>query len=565
MGHKHPEMYKSPDNLNERKVESVFMNDKKNRMDAAEEGTGLYEALVRYSDSDYYPYHMPGHKRNREAGAMAGYYGIDITEIDGFDNLHHADSILKEAQKRANRLYGNEDTETYYLVNGSTCGVLASVMAVTGKGDEILISRNCHKSVYHAAILQELQLRYYYPPILGMYGICDGVDAEEIDRLLMQYPDCRAVVITSPTYEGIISDVRAVADAVHAQDKVLIVDEAHGAHLGLYENPPGAIAGGADLVIHSLHKTLPAMTQTALLHVQGERVNRGKLAGYLSLLQTSSPSYVLMASMDSCIRYLETEGAERYAYMQGQYDNFCRKTEKCRYIRIGDIKSVHKPCSSSACVGKEMRTSTAKAKETEEMAEGVWRTVFEDTVGKKHHMTGWDIGKLVIHVQDNLLGGQQLYDLLRDDYHLQMEMAAGNYVLAMMTIMDTEEGWQRLADALCRIDDRIEAGEFAESRESIAEWKDSLADINNGGAAEMSGSMTAAKAWLGKREEVLLAESAGRVAADFINLYPPGIPLVVPGEVVRKETAAQIGESIRMGLQVQGVNCEEKIAVVCGL
>ena len=175
------------------------MNDKKNRMDAAEEGTGLYEALVRYSDSDYYPYHMPGHKRNREAGAMAGYYGIDITEIDGFDNLHHADSILKEAQKRANRLYGNEDTETYYLVNGSTCGVLASVMAVTGKGDEILISRNCHKSVYHAAILQELQLRYYYPPILGMYGICDGVDAEEIDRLLMQYPDCRAVVITTPT------------------------------------------------------------------------------------------------------------------------------------------------------------------------------------------------------------------------------------------------------------------------------------------------------------------------------------------------------------------------------
>lgn len=120
MGHKHPEMYKSPDNLNERKVESVFMNDKKNRMDAAEEGTGLYEALVRYSDSDYYPYHMPGHKRNREAGAMARYYGIDITEIDGFDNLHHADSILKEAQQRANRLYGNEDTETYYLVNGST-------------------------------------------------------------------------------------------------------------------------------------------------------------------------------------------------------------------------------------------------------------------------------------------------------------------------------------------------------------------------------------------------------------------------------------------------------------
>ena len=214
------------------------MNEKDNRTDTVEESIGLYEALVRYSDSDHYPYHMPGHKRNREAGAMAQYFGIDITEIDGFDNLHHAEGILREAQRRANRLYGNEDTETFYLVNGSTVGVLASVLAVTGKGDEILISRNCHKSVYHAAILQELCLRYYYPPVLEEYGICDGVDAEEIGRLLEEYPDCRAVVITSPTYEGIISDVRAVAETVHAHDKILIVDEAHGAHLGLHETVP---------------------------------------------------------------------------------------------------------------------------------------------------------------------------------------------------------------------------------------------------------------------------------------------------------------------------------------
>ena len=544
------------------------MNERGKGTDTAEESIGLYEALVRYSDSDNYPYHMPGHKRNKEAGAMAQYFGIDITEIDGFDNLHHAEGILREAQRRANRLYGNEGTETFYLVNGSTVGVLASVLAVTGKGDEILISRNCHKSVYHAAILQELRLRYYYPPVLEEYGICDGVDAEEIGRLLEEYPDCRAVVITSPTYEGIISDVRSVAEAVHAHDKILIVDEAHGAHLGLHETaPPGAIAGGADLVIHSLHKTLPSMTQTALLHVQGERVDRGKLARYLSMLQTSSPSYVLMASMDSCVRYLQAKGAERYVYMQEQYDIFCRKIAKCRSIRIGNM----------AC-----------------------RTDLEDTAHKKYHMTGWDVGKMVIRARNNVPNGQELYALLRKDYHLQMEMAAENYVLAMMTVMDTQEGWQRLADALCRIDDRIEEGEFARGRRETVRQKEAGREYDKGQqdkrpdkdqwgrrcgpertdtidkavrekapvdtdkteVPERCGGMSASGAYLGKREETLPEESVGRLAADFINLYPPGIPLVVPGERICAETVEQIRRSMQMGLQVQGVTPAGKIAVV---
>lgn len=479
--------------------------------------TGLYEALVRYSGSDYYPCHMPGHKRNEEAGMMAAYYGIDITEIDGFDNLHHAEGLLREAQQRANRLYGNEDSETFYLVNGSTCGVLASIMAVAEHGEEILIARNCHKSVYHAAIMQELRLHYYYPTILEAYGICDGAAAEDIIRLMEEYPDCRAVVITSPTYEGIISDIHAIADAVHARDKVLIVDEAHGAHLGLNEAvPDGALSCGADLVIHSLHKTLPSMTQTALLHVQGGRVDRRKLRRYLSMLQTSSPSYVLMASMDCCIRYMETHGAERYAYMRKQYDIFRKKMEECRHIRIGS-----------------METAAAE---------------------KKTHMAGWDIGKLVIYTRDHALDGQQLYDLLRDEYHLQMEMAAETYVLAIMTIMDTQEGWQRLADALRQIDDRIDAGMT----------EPCISNRNTGIAAAVyaDSRMTAAEAFWGEYEEVPLAQSAGRVAADFINLYPPGIPLIVPGEVVEKDLLVQIETSVQMGLQVQGVTPDGRIVVV---
>lgn len=546
------------------------MNHKTDKADHEEKSAGLYEALVQYSRSDYYPCHMPGHKRNGEAGAMAQYYGIDITEIDGFDNLHHAEGILKEAQQRANRLYGNEDTETFYLINGSTCGVLASIMAATEKENEILISRNCHKSVYHAAILQELKLRYYDPPILERYGICGGVDAEEIGRLLKKYPDCRAVVITSPTYEGIISDVQAVAEAVHAQNKILIVDEAHGAHLGLHGTAPsGAIAGGADLVIHSLHKTLPSMTQTALLHVHGERIDHGKLARYLSMLQSSSPSYVLMASIDSCIRYLEKKGAERYAYMQEQYDIFCKKTEKCRYICIGNMNYTYNADDGPA--RKDIEIRTEKGKRTADKADRACRTISENTAKKKYYMAGWDIGKLVIHVQDNLLNGQQLYDLLRDDYHLQMEMAAESYALAMMTIMDTQEGWQRLADALCRIDDRIDKGEFAERQKQTAlqerqhaadrtAGKKNPVDADKVRAAERSG-MPIARAYLGKREEVLLEESIGKASADFINLYPPGVPLVVPGEIICDEMAAQLRRSMQMGLQVQGVTPEGKVAV----
>lgn len=500
---------------------------------------GLYAALCMYAESDYYPYHMPGHKRSALAGEMAQYYGIDITEIDGFDNLHHAEGILRDAQMRANRLYGAD--KTYYLVNGSTCGILAAVMAVTERGDGLLIARNCHKSVYHAAIMQELKVAYYYPPILKEYGIYDGADAEEIGRLLDAHPDCKAVVITSPTYEGIVSDTRAIADVVHGQGKILIVDEAHGAHLGLFKGlPEGAVCGGADIVIHSLHKTLPAMTQTALLHVQGDRVNRRMLDKYVGMLQTSSPSYVMMASMDSCIRYIESQGAQRFAYMRQQYDVFRKRIETCRHIRLGRI--ANKP---------EMTNYRNQAQARE-----------KTSCRYQCHMAGWDIGKLVIFAEDGFLNGQQLYDMLRDEYHLQMEMAAGNYVLAIMTIMDTDEGWQRLADVLTEIDGRIEEGTAEAGRKQSDKVMVGKDDAVYGGDIPPKIKMTPSDAFHIRFEEIPLEKSGGRIAADFINLYPPGVPLLVPGEMINDTILDRIGESMRIGLNVQGITREGNVAVL---
>jgi arginine/lysine/ornithine decarboxylase len=358
--------------------------------------------------------------------------------------------------------------------------------------------------------------RYYYLDIIDEYGIYDGADAGKISSLLDSYPDCKAVVITSPTYEGILSDIAAIAQVVHERGKILIVDEAHGAHL-----EKGAVAGGADLVIHSLHKTLPAMTQTALLHVGGDRVDRRRLRKYLAMLQTSSPSYVMMASMDSCIQYMEEHGAERMAFMERQYEQFIQKVSGCQYIRVGKMTDV----SCRRDVSCE----------------------------KRYALAGWDIGKLVISVKNTSMSGQQLYDTLRDEYHLQMEMAADSYVLAMMTIMDTEEGWQRLADAICRIDDRIEADMQTQSaamqrRQDVAEQP------------EMR--MTPAEAFHGAQEEIPLSESVGRVMADFIQLYPPGIPLLVPGEVMNKDIRSRIEDSLRIGLCVHGVSGEGKVAVL---
>lgn len=492
---------------------------------------------------------------------MARYYDIDITEIDGFDDLHHAEGILREAQERANRLYGAE--ETYYLVGGSTSGVLASVMAAAARGTEILIARNCHKSVYHAAILQELQVHYCYPAVLEEYGIYDGIDADEIGRLLERYPACRAVVVTSPTYEGIISDIKAIAEIVHARDKILIVDEAHGAHLGLDpQMPAGAVAAGADLVIHSLHKTLPAMTQTALLHVQGERVDRDRLRRYLRMLQTSSPSYVMMASMDCCVRYIETQGAAGFARMRRQYAFFMKKTETCKHIRIGKM------------TGVSQENGVCAEKSTEHFADKSDSGFMLNKT--KYHMAGWDIGKLVISVRNAAWNGRKLYEILREEYHLQMEMAAGSYVLAIMTIMDTEEGWQRLADALMQIDDRIEkemtrpadgkshvrgtdlhtAGQmilkqgFGRDDPVLSEGigrRDSRCE-----APEVR--MCPAQAYGSPHEKVPLTASIGRIAADFINLYPPGVPLLVPGEVISEALFAQIQESMCIGLRVQGVD-----------
>ena len=244
----------------------------------------LYDKLKAYSESDFYAFHMPGHKRNKALLGIELPYDLDITEIDGFDDLHHADGILKEEQERAARVFGAE--ESHFLVNGSTAGILSAVMGCTHRGDKILVARHCHKSIYHAIYMNGLVPRYVYPEFDISMHMNGEISKEDVAKALAAEPDIKAVVIVSPNYDGVVSDVKGIAEVAHSYRIPLIVDEAHGPHFGFHPAFPGRANDlGADVVINSLHKTLPSLTQTAILHINGKTCKPQKdqeVSGYVT-------------------------------------------------------------------------------------------------------------------------------------------------------------------------------------------------------------------------------------------------------------------------------------------
>ncbi|MCD8218390.1 MAG: aminotransferase class V-fold PLP-dependent enzyme [Clostridiales bacterium] len=593
----------------------------------------LDEELLEYSRSDYYPFHMPGHKRQKLGDFRPE--EVDITEIEGFDNLHHAEGILKEGQERLARLFGAD--ESFYLVNGSTAGLLSAICGCIRKGDRILIGRNCHKAVYHAAYLMEAKVEYLYPEPTG-FGIQGSIAPEQVKQKLEEYPDTRAVVVTSPTYDGIVSDIRTIADIVHGYGIPLIVDEAHGAHFGFSEGfPQKAIALGADLCVESLHKTLPSYTQTAVLHMarQRNRLLSGetgkalthvtmqggapgkkeneKAAGlpgeywfdsarvkrYLGIFQSSSPSYVLMAGMDRCVRMVK-EDVKRYAgadtreeslfaQFEGRLRRFYGACEKFRFVEVfpyvpvcGDTcvnikrrREGQNDCDSACCT--VMSGESGQDVFEEEFAKAGADDLERKCVGNTGGVFARDNSKILISAEAAGLHGQQLYDLLLEKYHLQMEMASGHYVTALTSIMDTEEGFRRLYEALQEIEreafscaemDGSGSSAMGEPEESsgkrAGESADFLTPVRLYRSREKR--MELADAMDADREAVPLAESDGKISGDFVWLYPPGIPILVPGEVITSEVLEILALCRARHMQVQGMQDPggERVQVIAG-
>lgn len=496
-----------------------------------EKQPGLLERLTEYAGSDAYPFHMPGHKRREiPDGIPGGFpdpYGIDITEIDGFDNLHHAEGILKDAMDEAAAIYGAD--RSWYLVNGSTCGILSAVFAATENGGKILTARNCHKAVYHAICLNRLEAEYLYPEEITEFRINGGIRAEDVRKALEKdamrcagnsgdvrgkITKIQAVLITSPTYEGVVSDIRAIADAAHEYGIPLIVDEAHGAHLEYADQchsfPKSALEYGADIVIQSLHKTLPCFTQTAILHVKGKLVDQDRISRYLSMFQTSSPSYLFMAGMERCIRYMDGDGRNEMIRYEKRLERFMERMEGLQVLEVLDRK---------IC--------------------GKYRTV-----------AGWDPSKIVVStMRAEDFHGEELAETLRRKYHLEMEMTAPEYVIAMTSLMDTEEGFERLGTALLEIDGALRRRTESGRKEKAA------SETPEGLESKLSHPvrrMLICEAMDADTERTAFQDTVGKVSAEFVYLYPPGIPIIAPGEVFTDAIVEKIMAYKAAGLLVQG-------------
>ena len=295
----------------------------------------LEHQLREYARQQLYPLHMPGHKRRlAPAEDLAALTGWDMTEVPGVDDLHEAEGILAEAMERTAALHGA--ARTWYLVNGSTCGLLAGIRALAKSGSTILAARNCHKAVYHAAELGNLSVRWLTPPIDPVFGVYGSLSPAAVEKSLNGCPDAACVVLTSPTYEGVLSDIRSIADLCHARGIPLLVDEAHGAHLGLFEGwPRSAVQLGADLVVQSAHKTLPSLTQTALLHLgKGSLADPAEVERQLDVFETSSPSYPLLVSLDGCTGLLREQGKALFSGWEQRLDRFDRDILPLKQLKV---------------------------------------------------------------------------------------------------------------------------------------------------------------------------------------------------------------------------------------
>lgn len=490
-----------------------------------EEGI-LEEELCRYVNSGMVPMHMPGHKRIAQASGVI-LPDQDLTEVEGVDDLHHATGILRKAMKRTAGLYGAD--RTWYLVGGSTSGILAGIWAAVSYGEEVVAARNCHRSVYHAAELLNLTVHWIVPDTDPICGICGSIQPEQVRKMAESYPASRAVILTSPTYEGVVSDIGTIAGICHSNQMTLIVDEAHGAHLGLFPEggfPAGALQGGADLVIQSPHKTLLSVTQTAWLHLQGSRVDADRVERALDIFETSSPSYPLMTSLDGCTGLLLHRGRELFARWKELLDHFDEEIAPLQKLFvIGHSR-------------KSLVTSRS---------------------GKIFF--GFDRSKIPIYTGRTGMTGAGLADILRDQYHIETEMSCGMIMLAMTGAGDAFEpyetsGLHRLAEALCETDQR--PGSSAKENTGYSPVPAQKERKRSGRATEgmyhIEADRTIAEALRAAdaegTEEVFFGQAEGRVCAEYIYSYPPGIPILAPGERITAQAIGRIAELESEGTQM---------------
>lgn len=458
----------------------------------------LHDDISVYLERDLYPFHMPGHKRNPAFDTMNGLFSRDLTEVDGVDDLHCPQGIIMNAQARAAALYDAD--EAYFLVNGSTAGLLTAISAAVPSGGKIIVARNCHKSVYNAIFLRNLTPVYVYPAFDEDFGINGSVFPEEIEKAIAENPDAKAVILTSPTYDGVVSDIKAIAEIVHKNGMILIVDSAHGAHLGFHPAfPDGALQLGADAVVISLHKTLPSPTGTAMLLTKGERIAKSKIRRFLDVYETSSPSYLFLSAMDACIGLLAEQKERLFAEFNEKLDSFNEQMKSLRYAKV--------------------------------LGYG------PDNLAKHPAIFSHDKSRIVVKAEHLSMNGFDLENTLRECFGVEAEMAFADCAVFLTSICDTKEGFDRLTDGLLTLD--------GENHEQVNKMPYPAAPCPKTVCKPF-------EAELLDGESLPLMKAQGCICREFVCAYPPGTPVLVPGERITAEILSYIGLALRCGAKITG-------------
>ncbi|TXK89991.1 aminotransferase class I/II-fold pyridoxal phosphate-dependent enzyme [Parageobacillus sp. SY1] len=466
--------------------------------------TPLFTGLLEHIKKNPIQFHIPGHKKgagmDHEFRDFIGENALsmDLINIGPLDDLHHPKGIIKRAQELAAEAFGAD--YTFFSVQGTSGAIMAMVMSVVGPGDKIIVPRNVHKSIMSAIVFSGAIPIFIHPEIDKELGISHGITPESVEKALKQHPDAKGVLVINPTYFGISGDLKKIVEIAHSYHVPVLVDEAHGVHIHFHEDLPlSAMQAGADMAATSVHKLGGSLTQSSILNVREGLVSAKHVQAILSMLTTTSTSYLLLASLDVARKWLATQGREHF-------EKTIQLAEKTRQ-QINEIPYLY-------CVGREILGTEATY--------------------------DYDPTKLTISVKELGLTGYDVEKWLREMYNIEVELSDLYNILCIITPGDTERETNALVNALRHLSEQ-----FRHQAAKGVKPKVLLPDIP-------TLALTPRDAFYAETEIVPFEESAGRIIAEFIMVYTPGIPIFIPGEIITEENLNYIKKNLEVGLPVQG-------------
>ncbi|WP_066367760.1 aminotransferase class I/II-fold pyridoxal phosphate-dependent enzyme [Neobacillus fumarioli] len=471
--------------------------------------TPLFSGLINHAKKNPIQFHIPGHKKG--AGIATEFrqfigdnaLSIDLINIGPLDDLHHPKGMIKQAQDLAAEAFGAD--HTFFSVQGTSGAIMAMVMAVCGPGEKIIVPRNVHKSVMSAIVFSGAIPVFIHPEIDKKLGISHGITTDSVEKALKQHPDAKGVLVINPTYFGFSADLKKIVEIAHSYHVPVLVDEAHGVHIHFHDGLPlSAMQAGADMAATSVHKLGGSMTQSSVLNIKEGFVSAKHVQSILSMLTTTSTSYLLLASLDTARKQLATKGNELI-------DKTIRLAQSIRK-RINEIDHLY-------CPG-------------------------EDIIGSKATFD-YDPTKLIISVKDLGLTGYEVEKWLREKHNIEVELSDLYNILCLVTIGDTETEADLLINALKEL-----VSEFEYRAEKVEPVEVLLPEIP-------VLALTPRDAFYAETEIIPFEESEGRIIAEFVMVYPPGIPIFIPGEIITKENLHYIKKNLDAGLPVQGPEDDE--------